>query len=89
LITKPKAELTDAIAAMKARGLGVAEGPQWCDEPTAEGWHWCEVLERDAPPQLLRERMPLSWDGGQWERWTVGGWVPLFGRVASCTGRPE
>lgn len=73
--------------------------PQW-GEPTADGWYWCEELDDDAPPQLLRSYQPIrtnsngtmtvDWDSPRkWQRWTIAGWVDLKGRVAPCVGRPR
>jgi hypothetical protein len=60
--------------------------PKW-NEPTydmPDGWYWCEELESDQPPQLLRFLGIRVW-----HRWTISGWARLKGRVAPCSGRPE
>lgn len=77
----------------------LAAESQW-GEPTENGWYWCEDLDDDAPPQLLRSYQPIrtnsngtmtvDWDSPRkWQRWTIAGWVDLKGRVAPCVGRPR
>lgn len=70
------------------------------NDDMAEGYYWCECLEPDAPPQLLRSYQQMVWDssvGGfvvatdkprVWDRWTTAGWVPLVGRVCPISPRP-
>lgn len=58
--------------------------PQWQDVPDGDGWHWCEALEADAPPQKLMDTR-----NGFWVRWTVAGWIPLVGRVGPIGARPQ
>lgn len=65
-----------------------------------DGWYWCEELERDAPPQLLRSYRPLRCNPEDstfsvdttsprlWQRWTIGGWASVTGRVCQITNRP-
>ena len=85
------------MMAMELVALGEWSLPQWLDEPTNGGWHWCESLEADAPPQLIRRADRISFrsdgtydlNGTIWHRWTVAGWVTLVGRVSPCTGRPS
>ena len=76
---------------------------QWQDitDDHRNGWYWCEALNEDSPPQLLRSHLPLIWDSSSgrfvvnlerrmvWERWTTGGWVPLVGRVCPISPRPQ
>lgn len=65
-----------------------------------DGWYWCEALNDDAPPQLLRSYVASTtvsyavlqfWTAMPrlWERWTTGGWVPLVGRVCPISPRPQ
>lgn len=97
-------ELVDAIASMKSRRrYKHADGPQWiaANDDLSDGWYWCESLDGDSPPQMLRSSRPMKFNDEDsmwsvdmlaprvWTRWTVSGWVPLVGRVAACTGRPE
>ena len=55
------------------------------DELPSPWWYWCEELEPDHPPQLLRSYIYES----LWRRWTVSGWVPVTGRVCPISPRPE
>lgn len=54
----------------------------WQDEPSEEGWYWCEELDADAPPQKIERN-----GDGKFRRWTVAGWLDLNGRVCKITER--
>lgn len=67
---------------------------QWQDAPAEDGWYWCEALEADLPPQLLRSYQPMRYVPDhamyvvdfdaprKWQRWMGFGWVDLVGRVS-------
>ena len=78
-------ELIDAIAALKSRRRHKhADGPQWLDEPTGEGWYWIE----GGGPRYVTTGRPKSAE--TWWCHGAGGARPLKGRrVAPCTGKPE
>ena len=66
---------------------------EWQDEPSGDGWYWCEELDADSPPQKIAQHL-LGIDANgddiqpTWKRWTIAGWVSLTGRVCKITERP-
>lgn len=66
---------------------------EWQDEPSGDGWYWCEELDVDAPPQkIARHVIGVDAIGNDiqptWKRWTVAGWVDIAGRVCKISERP-